>query len=218
MRPNLHAISAAEPQAWLFAPTGAPIHAKEAAATAVRQLARWAGTGHSMLAQTTLTARALTRPMAATTAVSVLSTGAAGARPATIEEEIASWAATRPAWQQAVLRQLAQGHRFSGAEIEAIARGLAAGKQTQAAKLKPADIPGAQTAGARVVLDSIREPVNVNALADSQRLGLPRPVSPWSTATTRAASRDMRVIKAGAAARHRKPVHENVFALARGAQ
>jgi ABC-type molybdenum transport system ATPase subunit/photorepair protein PhrA len=88
----------------------------------------------------------------------------------TIEQEIATWAATRPPWQQAALRQLAQGHAFSQTEIESIAAQLKTGKQTTTAPLKATDVPGAQSAGATILLQSIRDATNVNALLDSQTL------------------------------------------------
>jgi len=54
---------------------------------------------------------------------------ALGREQVSIEEEIASWAATRPSWQQTVLVRLAGGHTFSDAEIRSIAAQLTAGTQ-----------------------------------------------------------------------------------------
>ncbi|MCA1699838.1 MAG: hypothetical protein LC790_13415, partial [Actinobacteria bacterium] len=79
----------------------------------------------------------------------------------TIEQDIATWAATRPPWQQAVLRRLAEGHSYTHDETEAIAAQLRAGQQPPAAALKAANIPGAQAAGAAVQVRSVRDARNV---------------------------------------------------------
>ena len=134
-----------------------------------------------------------------------------------IEEEIASWAATRPPWQQSVLRQLAGDHSFTEAEINSIAAQLKAGSQGSGAQLKPADIPGSRSAGSTVLLRSIREARNVNALMDSQRLtfaidGLTVVYGDNASGKSGYA----RVIKAMVSARHREPVHMNVFSDGRG--
>jgi hypothetical protein len=87
-----------------------------------------------------------------------------------IEQEIADWAATRPAWQQSVLLQLARGHAFDQSEVAAFAAALIAGKQPPGAALSAADVPGAQPAAATVSLRSICHATNVNALLDGQDL------------------------------------------------
>lgn len=131
----------------------------------------------------------------------------------TIEQEIATWAGTRPAWHQAALRQLAAGHAFDQTEIEAIAAQLKAGKQQTAAPLEATDIPGAQAAGATVLLRSIRDVTNVNALLDSQELtfgaaGLTVVYGDNGSGKSGYA----RLIKDAVGARHHAPVHANVFA------
>ena len=137
----------------------------------------------------------------------------------TIEQEIAEWAAGRPAWQQSVAHQLARGHTFSQDEIETLARQLKADTQPHATKLKPEDIPGARTAGATIRLCSVREATNVNALVDAQQLtfatgGLTVVYGDNASGKSGYA----RVIKDVAEARHREPVHRNVFAANPGTQ
>lgn len=131
----------------------------------------------------------------------------------TIEQEIATWAATRPQWQQAALRQLAQGHQFSQTEIESIAAQLKSGAQQTATPLKTTDVPGAQSAGATVLLQSIREATNVNALLDSQELtfgiiGLTVVYGDNGSGKSGYA----RLIKTVVGARHQELVHADVFA------
>lgn len=131
----------------------------------------------------------------------------------TIEQEIAAWAATRPQWQQAALRQLAQGHVFTQSEIESIAAQLKAGKQPAAVALKATDVPGAQSAGATVLLQSVRELTNVNALLGSQELTFgPAGLTVVYGDNGSGKSGYARLIKSVVGARHQELVHADVFA------
>ncbi len=135
----------------------------------------------------------------------------------TIEQELATWASTRPKWQQGALRKLAQGGVFAQSEIQALAAQLKAGTQPASAPLKASDIPGAQAAGATVALRSIREAANVNALLDAQELT-------FSVAGLTVVYGDngsgksgyARLIKDAVGARHHEPVLANVFAATAG--
>jgi energy-coupling factor transporter ATP-binding protein EcfA2 len=131
----------------------------------------------------------------------------------TIEQEIATWAATRPSWQRAALRQLAQGHVFIQTEIEAIAAELKAGKQRTTTALKASEVPGAQSAGATVSLRSIRDATNVNALLESQELTF-GPVGLTVVYGDNGSGKSgyARLIKTAVGARHQEPVHVDVFA------
>lgn len=138
-------------------------------------------------------------------------------RVTTIEQEIATWASSRPPWQQAVLRQLAQGQSLSGNEVQAIADELKAGRQSAASPLTAAEIPGALPAGNQVVLRSVRDLSNVNALLDSQQLtfadqGLTVVYGDNGSGKSGYA----RIIKSAAGARHHEAVHGNVFGQAVG--
>jgi hypothetical protein len=65
-----------------------------------------------------------------------------------LEQEIADWAASRPAWQRSVLGKLAAGQTLGGADFEAIARQLADGREEPPpAALVAADLPGAAESG-----------------------------------------------------------------------
>ena len=138
----------------------------------------------------------------------------------TVEQDIAAWAATRPQWQQTVLQQLAHGHSFDQNEITMLAQQLTAvGIQAKAASLKPGDIPGVQPAGKTVSVCSIREAFNVNALADSQQLTFaPNGMTVVYGDNGSGKSGYARLIKDVAGARHREPVHQDVFAAHPGAQ
>lgn len=131
----------------------------------------------------------------------------------TIENEIATWAATRPQWQQTALRQLAEGHVFTPEEIEGIAAELKVGKQPVAVPLKAADVVGTKPAGATVAIQSIRELANVNALLGSQELtfgasGLTVVYGDNGSGKSGYA----RLIKSVVGARHQEAVHADVFA------
>lgn len=131
----------------------------------------------------------------------------------TIEQEIATWAAARPPWQQAVLRQLANRHTFDQSEIDAIAALLKAGTQQAAAPLKASDVPGAQSAGATVALRSVRDATNVNALLDSQELTFGRAgLTVVYGDNGSGKSGYARLIKDVVGARDHELVHANVFA------
>ena len=136
-----------------------------------------------------------------------------------IEQEIAAWAAGRPAWQQSVLHELAHGHRFSQEEIYTLAGQLKAGIQPTAPKLKAEEIPGAKTEGETVLLGSVREATNVNALVDSQELTFaPNGLTVVYGDNASGKSGYARVIKDAVEARHRERVHQNVFLANPGAQ
>lgn len=131
----------------------------------------------------------------------------------TIEQEIATWSATRPSWQQAALRELAQGHSFGQTEVTAIAAQLKVSTSSAGTPLQAANISGTQAAGASVQLCSVRDAINVNALLASQELtfgadGLTVIYGDNGSGKSGYA----RLIKSVAGARHQEPVHANVFA------
>lgn len=130
----------------------------------------------------------------------------------TLEEDIVQWAAERSAWQQMVLRKLAEGREFTQAEVDAIADDLIADESPQASSLTASDIPGAQVAGATIRLKAIQELRNVNRLLDDGRLtfasnGLT--VIYGDNASGK--SGYARLIKVVVGARHREEVHPNIF-------
>ena len=135
----------------------------------------------------------------------------------TIEYAIAAWAASRPPWQQAALKRLAKGHVFAQAEIETIASQLAVGQQPTVTPLNESDLPGAVSAGATVLLRAIRDVTNVNALLDAQELTLaPAGLTVIYGDNGSGKSGYARLIKAVVGARHRAPVHANVFGTSGG--
>jgi energy-coupling factor transporter ATP-binding protein EcfA2 len=130
-----------------------------------------------------------------------------------IEEDIATWAKGRPAWQQQALKALAEGHSFAPSEITGIAQQLRDGTSTSATPLQAGHISGGQVMGAAVNLISVREATNVNALLDAQELtfgeeGLTVVYGDNGSGKSGYA----RLIKAVVGARHHEPVHANVFA------
>ncbi len=130
-----------------------------------------------------------------------------------IEEDIATWARSRPAWQQQALKELAEGHSFDQKEITAIAHQLRDGTSTSATPLKAGEISGGQTVGTAVNLAAVRDTTNVNALLDAQELtfsdaGLTVIYGDNGSGKSGYA----RLIKSVVGARHHEPVHANVFA------
>lgn len=130
-----------------------------------------------------------------------------------IEEDIAAWATTRPAWQQTVLGALAEGNSFDPSKIKAIAQQLRDGASTSATPLQTGHISGGQVTGTTVILASVKDATNVNALLDAQELtfgGEGLTVIYGDNGSGK--SGYARLIKSVVGARHHEPVHANVFA------
>jgi hypothetical protein len=88
-----------------------------------------------------------------------------------LEEELIDWAASRPAWQRAVLVRLAHGEEITNEDIAAIARRLIDGSQESPTGLTVDDLPGAgHSAGKTVTLTAIHPVAHVNALRDGEVL------------------------------------------------
>jgi hypothetical protein len=132
-----------------------------------------------------------------------------------IEQEIADWAASRPAWQRSALARLSKGRAYDQSEIDTLSAALIAGKHPTGAGLSAADVPGARPAGATVLLRSIRDVTNINALLDGQQLtfgesGLTVVYGDNASGKSGYA----RLIKSAVGARHQESVHANVFSSA----
>jgi hypothetical protein len=132
--------------------------------------------------------------------------------PVTIEQDIVAWAASRPRWQQAILRTLAAGAQVDQGAVEKIADELVANIEPQVAPLTITDMPGAQATRARVQLNGVQEIKNVNRLLDNGKLefaaaGLT--VIYGDNASGK--SGYARLIKTVVGARHREDVHPDVF-------
>lgn len=88
-----------------------------------------------------------------------------------LEQEIADWAASRPAWQQAAFAELAAGNTLGSTDFEAIARRLTDGREERpTVALTASDLPGAAASGRRVSLLSVQPVAHVNALLGGQEL------------------------------------------------
>jgi energy-coupling factor transporter ATP-binding protein EcfA2 len=130
-----------------------------------------------------------------------------------IEAEIVSWAATRPGWQQSVMRRLADGAAFADDEVDQLATLLVVGSAQDASPLTVQDVPGAHAAGDCVALTSIRNLTNINALLEDQELTF------GATGLTvvygdngSGKSGYARLLKDAVGARHSATVHGHVFA------
>jgi energy-coupling factor transporter ATP-binding protein EcfA2 len=130
-----------------------------------------------------------------------------------IEADIAAWATTRPAWQQTVLRELAEGKSFDASKIKAIAQQLRDGTSTSATPLQTGHISGVHVTGTTVTLSSVKNTTNVNALLDAQELTFGNPgLTVIYGDNGSGKSGYARLIKSVVGARHHEPVHTNVFA------
>jgi hypothetical protein len=130
----------------------------------------------------------------------------------TLEADIVQWAASRPAWQQAVLRKLAEGSELSTAEIATIADELIADKKSAVAALKISDMPGSGTSGATIHLTAIQKLKNINRLLDDEEMtfaGAGITVIYGDNASGK--SGYARLIKLVVGARHHEDVYPNVF-------
>jgi energy-coupling factor transporter ATP-binding protein EcfA2 len=85
-----------------------------------------------------------------------------------LEQEMVTWAAERPAWQQRALRQIATG--TSAPVAASIAAELVAGTVPAAVALTVAELPGGTTSGASVRLRFVKPLAHVNALLDEECL------------------------------------------------
>jgi hypothetical protein len=130
----------------------------------------------------------------------------------TIEQDISTWAATRPAWQQEALRLLAQGGTFDEAAVQVLADKLIEGHETTVPPLTAEEISGVQSPGVAVLLSSIADPTNVNRLLDEQKLTF-APQGPDVVYGDNASGKSgyARIIKAVVGARHREAIHPDVF-------
>jgi energy-coupling factor transporter ATP-binding protein EcfA2 len=87
-----------------------------------------------------------------------------------LEEEIITWTAVRPTWQQQAVYQIATGRPEQAPST--IAARLAAGSEPPPQPLTPADLPGGGASGVCVRLRSVTPLAHVNALLDGQCLTL----------------------------------------------
>jgi energy-coupling factor transporter ATP-binding protein EcfA2 len=130
----------------------------------------------------------------------------------TIEQDIAKWAASRPPWQQRVLRALAQGKSFDDAAVTSLADELIKGEESAVDQLSADEISGTSSTAEQVELEAIAEPQNVNRLLADETLtfaGDGITVVYGDNASGK--SGYARIIKAAVGARHREPVHPDVF-------
>lgn len=131
----------------------------------------------------------------------------------TLEQEIASWASTRPAWQRRVLAELASGKAFSEADCRLLASQLATGTAPESPQLPLATLAASSAIAARVRLASLDVIAHVNRLQSGQTLvfdcdGLT--VIYGDNASGK--SGYARLIKSVARARHQEEVLTDIFA------
>ena len=129
-----------------------------------------------------------------------------------LEEEIVTWSASRPAWQRAVLRDLALGRVPATGEVEDFATQLVARVPSSSPPLTLADLPGSSRSGERVRVRSVQPLEHVNALVDGQVLTF---ASEGMTVVygdnASGKSGYARILKKVAGARHQESVLTDIF-------
>jgi len=132
-----------------------------------------------------------------------------------LEAELASWAATRPGWQQDVLALLCRQEPFDDATIAVLADRLIANEHPEAeiAGLAAGDIPGSPITSAGVQLVALNGLTGVNALAPDQTLTFgPSGLTVVYGDNASGKSGYARVLKSAAGARVRDDILTDVFA------
>ena len=129
-----------------------------------------------------------------------------------LEQEIVSWAATRPPWQQGVLRRLAQGEALDTNSYRKIAEELARPTTASSPGLTLADLPTTNMEPRRVGLLSIRDVSGVNALVPDQQLTFgPHGITVVYGDNASGKSGYARLVKKVVRARHREDVLADIF-------
>lgn len=132
----------------------------------------------------------------------------------TIEDDIITWALTRPGWQQEVLVNLADGQQYDEPGISALVDEILAG--TNLAPTNEAKrISVRAGVSEQVQLTAISELKGVNALLDGQSLSIaPTGMTVIYGDNGSGKSGYARLVKAVVSARHRSEILPNVFAQA----
>jgi energy-coupling factor transporter ATP-binding protein EcfA2 len=91
-------------------------------------------------------------------------------KPMSLEEQIVDWAASRPLWQQAVLRRVATGGVFSDTDYDELVNALVMGKELEGEKFGLKHLPQSAAGDPPVRIVSIEHPEHVNALESEKPL------------------------------------------------
>jgi energy-coupling factor transporter ATP-binding protein EcfA2 len=129
-----------------------------------------------------------------------------------LEEQVVSWAATRPAWQRHVLRRAALGEVLSDSDYDELVETILGSEPLANDRLAVEELPQTAEGDEPVRLVSISEPDHVNALASDQPLtfaldGLTIVYGDNATGKSGYA----RLLKRITRARHREEVLSDVF-------
>jgi hypothetical protein len=87
-----------------------------------------------------------------------------------LEEQIVSWAQTRPHWQRAILQMVASGHVFSNTDHDKVVDELIEAKEIGDSTFSLQHLPDVKAGDPPVILSSIEKPEHVNALASEHPL------------------------------------------------
>lgn len=88
----------------------------------------------------------------------------------TLNEDLATWVATRTDWQKDAIARFCRNEELSVSDVTDIADHLIAGSHRAATGVTAAEIPGSSSPGETVVLTRVSEVSGVNALLDDQVL------------------------------------------------
>jgi hypothetical protein len=87
-----------------------------------------------------------------------------------LEEQIVSWAQTRPHWQRVILQMVASGHVFSNTDHDKVVDELIEAKEIGDSTFSLQHLPDVKAGDPPVILSSIEKPEHVNALASEHPL------------------------------------------------
>ena len=129
-----------------------------------------------------------------------------------LEEQVVTWAATRPAWQRHVLRRAALGEVLADSDYDQLVEAILASAPLENDRLAVEELPQTAEGDDPVRLVSIADPEHVNALASDQPLtfaleGLTIIYGDNATGKSGYA----RLLKRIARARHQEEVLSDVF-------
>ena len=87
-----------------------------------------------------------------------------------LEQEVVHWAATRPPWQQYILRRIARGDTLTNKDFEQVVEAIFASDDIGNKQLSIEDLPITVEGDDAVRLVSIADPEHVNALESAEPL------------------------------------------------
>ena len=129
-----------------------------------------------------------------------------------LEQEVVRWAATRPQWQQYILRRIARGDTLMNSDYEQVVEAIFASDDLGNEQLSIEDLPITVEGDDAVRVVSIADPEYVNALESAQPLTfVPDGITIIYGDNATGKSGYARLLKRIARARHQEKILSDVF-------